>query len=336
LNEQEKRAALSVLESVMNMETVNPPGHELPLAKWAADYLKEAGALAEVQELGAGRGNLIAKIPGGEEKSLILCAHLDTVPYGDEFRWKHPPGRFTLEGGRVYGRGASDMKGGLAAMLYAFRQFCDCQEKPKGDMILLCTADEEAGGEGARALLEKIDFSRAACVVIGEPTQNDIALASKGVLWIAFEVSGRSSHGAYPGMGVNAAELSFELVNQIKGLCEGPSHPLLSAPTCTLTEICAGIKANVVPDHCKFTLDYPYDAGRVPSCAAAKNAGNLRCVLQKPSGLAVRHRVVTSRAAVETEEENEIVQELLKSGTGSSKRRTASWARGIFPTRRFS
>lgn len=312
MDELQKDKALSLLQNIMDMETVNPPGGELPLAQFSAAYLQNTRAEVEVEDLGGGRGNIISRISGGKGKSLILCGHLDTVPYGDESNWEYPPGRFTLVGNKVYGRGSSDMKGGFAAMLYAFREFCDCKEKPKGDIILLGTADEESQGLGARALLLKVDFSRAACVVIGEPTKNHIALASKGVLWLTFQILGKSSHGAYPERGVNAAEISFEFISCVKNLCEGIPHALLTKPTCTLSSIRAGVKVNVVPDFCEITLDVRTTPGVSHEVLLKKIDEVSREFCDRFRRISIRRHILTDRGAVETDEKNEIAQELLK------------------------
>lgn len=254
MNEHDEKA-LRLFERIMSFDTQNPPGNEKPLAEFIADSLRSAGCEASVREISQGRADVVARIHGGHGRPLVLCGHMDTVPAGDPARWSHPPIGFAREDGKVFGRGSSDMKSGLSAVVSALMRFGGLPRVPERDIVFFGTADEESGGEGARALLDEPALKDAQAIVIAEPTGNQISLASKGVLWLDFTVRGRASHAAYPSDGINAVDMAYELSGRINELCRGYSHEYLTAPTCTVTGISGGVKVNMVPDVCSLTLD---------------------------------------------------------------------------------
>lgn len=210
----------------------------------------------QVQDLSGGRANVVAvrrgRLPG---HGLMLNGHLDTVPHGDPATWRTPPGTPVVEGGRVYARGASDMKSGLCAALYAFRQYCESGAEPEHNVLFTGTADEETGGTGAQALLDAGWLEGVERVVIGEPTGNALSLCAKGTLWLRCTLHGRTSHAAYPDRGVNAIDYAYALAQVAARHVKGHAHPLLGEATCTMTQIDGGVKINVVPDACVMALD---------------------------------------------------------------------------------
>ena len=123
LSEAEKTEALGLLTNVLNINTVNPPGNEEALASYIAEYLYGAGAEIQTVPVAAGRSDIVAAIKGRKSgRALVLNGHLDTVPFGDPERWQTPPDKAVISEGKFYGRGASDMKSGLCAALFAFKQ----------------------------------------------------------------------------------------------------------------------------------------------------------------------------------------------------------------------
>ena len=302
--------ALLLFEQIMGFDTQNPPGHEKPLAEFITGYLKTAGEDAKVSEICEGRANVVARIIGGSGKPLILCGHMDTVPCGDPSRWHCSPVGLTSEGGLLRGRGSSDMKSGLAAMLYAFRQYCGLKEKPQCDILFFGTADEESDGMGARALLGESALKNVAAVVIGEPTGNQIALASKGVLWLDFLIKGRASHAAYPHDGINAVDMAYELAARIEKLCRGYTHKYLTPPSCTITGITGGVKVNMVPDSCALTLDVRTVPALAHSVLLLQINETARALCAGHPGLDITLDVRGNRPAVETCADNETVRRL--------------------------
>lgn len=307
----QKDQALKLLSDVIGITTVNPDGDEKVLANFIASYLEGTGCFIEIEEFAEGRANVIAKLKGRESgNALMLNGHLDTVPFGNLEGWETPPNKATVKNGILYGRGSSDMKSGLCAALYTFRQLALEEFQPKNDIIFLGTGDEESLGLGAQAVLKSGLLEDVGKIIIGEPTNNGISVASKGTLWLEYTVSGRTSHGAYPWEGVNAAEIAYKLFGEIKKSIGRNTHKYLTNPTCTLTKIQGGVKANMVPDICTMTLDIR----TVPSIKHDQflnKVDELILVIEKlHPGSRIEYNILTNRMAVEIEAEHTLVQEL--------------------------
>ena len=180
--------ALSVLKMLVETNTTNPPGNEQRLAEKIKGLLDGSVAESYIVPCGKDRASLVAKIVGtGKEPPLILCGHMDTVPFGDPERWSFPPDQLTQKGDLLYGRGTSDMKSGLAAMLCAFRTAARREESPRGDIYLALTADEESSGLGAETIAAELPL-QGGILYIAEPTDNAIGICSKGTLWVRLNV----------------------------------------------------------------------------------------------------------------------------------------------------
>jgi len=248
---------LNLLKDTIAFDTQNPPGNDLVLAEFIANYLSDAPCHVEVQDLGNGIGNVIAVIKGeSSDNALMLNGHLDTVPYGSLDCWSSPPGVLTERGGRAFARGVADMKSGLCASLYAFKLIALSGKKPRRDIIFIGTGDEEAGGVGARAIVNTEWLDNVGSIIIGEPTGNHLGICTKGAIWLKIEITGKTSHAAYPEQGINAITEALAFTEIIKDLMKSScEHELLGHATCTLTQIQAGIKVNIVPDKCTAWLD---------------------------------------------------------------------------------
>ena len=157
----------------------NAPGNERPLAEYIADILKKEGFAVEVQKVAENRANVIASI-GESERNLILNGHLDVVPSGSG--WNTAPFRVTEKEGRFYGRGTCDMKGGLAAMMAAAIKVKRENTLGNKNLVLAFVADEEIHGTGTKYFAKHFKKGQQNIVVIGEPTQNEIHVAHRGVV----------------------------------------------------------------------------------------------------------------------------------------------------------
>jgi acetylornithine deacetylase len=206
------------------------------------------------------RPNVVGTLKGrGGGRSLILSGHIDTVPFLQS-EWTFPPLSGAIDSGRVYGRGAIDMKGGLAAMIMAVEAVQKAGVKPLGDIIIESVVDEEGGGNGTLACVDRGYLADAA--IITEGTDERIAIANRGVLNVEVTVRGRASHAARKWAGVNAVE---KMIKVIGGLGElertwlaTKRHSLLPSPTITVGQIEGGIGATVVPDRCVVKYDVKF------------------------------------------------------------------------------
>lgn len=248
----------ALARELVRIDTVNPPGSEERAAALLADRLDDAGLETRCQAVGPGRANVIARLRGRGGGTLVLSGHLDTVPATAE-DWTVDPWAGAVRDGRLYGRGACDMKGAVAAMAVAVARIARSGERPPGDVVLALTAGEETDSAGARLLVESDAVEEPAAIVVGEPTGLDVALAHKGALWVEAAWTGRAAHGSQPQEGDNAATKLLRWLDPLAGLealaGEG-EHPLLGRATLSLNRLDAGRAPNVVPDRAAATLDY--------------------------------------------------------------------------------
>jgi len=246
-----------LLQKVIQIESTNPPGNELDLAHWLADYFAQAGVEVELLEYEAKHANLVVRLRGsGKRPALIFSAHMDTVPAG-EVPWTFPPFSGTLHEGKIYGRGAADMKSGLAAMVEATVILAQSGISLGGDLIVTFTYDETHGLQGAKRLLENGYLEGAGAVLISEPSTLDVFIAEKGALWLKCRAKGKTAHTSMPQLGQNAI---LEMVHFLHRVEESLDlsvtlHPLLGEPTFTVGTIRGGVTINVIPDTCEAELD---------------------------------------------------------------------------------
>lgn len=268
--------ARSFLEELVAFDTVNPPGSEQPLAQRIAAILSSYGFATQVETVAPNRANVMASC-GESDRKLILNGHLDIVPPGEG--WRHPPFAVTQENGRLYGRGACDMKGAIACMMAAAVQAKE--EGLIGDqqLILLFVADEEIDGLGTKAFVRRFEKGTRNWVVIGEGTQNQVHVAHRGVVRLRVLVNGRQCHAGQPEKGINANTLMarFALaVDQLNRDMQRREQPVLPPPSISLTRMNGGIKDNVVAGSCEAILDIR----TVPGDTAAKLVDEVNAILR--------------------------------------------------------
>ncbi|WHH56821.1 ArgE/DapE family deacylase [Petroclostridium sp. X23] len=207
------------------------------------------------------RPNLVAISKGtGNGKTLILNGHIDTVPLDDLKKWKHDPLSGEVIDGKIFGRGACDMKAGVAAMILATKYINDLGFEHKGDIIIQSVVDEEGGGNGTLACVAKGYTADAA--IVTEPTGLQLFCASRGVFLLKITVYGKPSHACFKWSGVNAIEKAIKIIQGLKELeCQWlatKKNPLLPSPTITVGQIEGGISAATVPGTCALYLDIKY------------------------------------------------------------------------------
>jgi succinyl-diaminopimelate desuccinylase len=245
------REVISLAQKLISFDTVNPPGRELEAMKFCASWLQEAGFDCAIQPQSEGRGNLVATRAGGHGPALCFSGHLDTVMLGGT-PWTRPPFGGSVGGDRLYGRGASDMKGAIAAFMIA----CSATRSDDPGIAIVLTAGEETGCEGARRLADAGLLPRAAAMIVGEPSDNHPLAGHKGAYWLRLTGHGVSAHGAMPERGVNAILGCISKLDRIAELDLGDEHPVMGRTTCNLSTIKGGASVNAVPDLCEFTLDF--------------------------------------------------------------------------------
>ena len=247
---------LSLTRKLISFNTVNPPGQERDCAEYLASLLEDGGFKVTLYEFSERRTSLIAQIGSyGDKAPICFAGHMDTVPLGAN-RWEKDPFSGEVDGDKVFGRGSSDMKGGLAAMVVAALRLANIANRKAG-ITLVCTASEETGCQGAHHLARLGNaLGEAGALLIGEPTSNYPLVGHKGALWLEVSTSGVTAHGSMPEQGENAIYKAAQVVTQLQAYKFDISpHPLLGAPTLNVGTISGGMNINSVPDRAVIGVD---------------------------------------------------------------------------------
>jgi succinyl-diaminopimelate desuccinylase len=301
----------AVCRDLVRLRTVNPPGDERIAADYVADYLSRAGFETAFLPLGDGRASVLARLRGRGRPGLLLNGHIDVVPVGAQ-GWRFEPFEGHVTEGKVWGRGASDMKGGVAALMVAARAVAQAAVAGKlaltGDLLLAATADEEAGMTGARHVAARPDLGPLQAIIIAEPTSNRVGLAERGVLWLEITTHGKTAHGSMPELGHNAVTDMVALLAELDALAVPYTpHPILSGFTRSINTIKGGVKTNVVPDHCVVTVDMRTVPGQDHAALVAQVSGLADRMKQARPGFRATLHTLYDLPAVTTARDEPVV-----------------------------
>lgn len=247
-------SSVTLTQELVQFNTINPPGAERPCAEHLAALLEAAGFAVKLLSFGEGRAQLIARIGGKADRlPLAFTGHLDTVPLGAQ-PWSVDPFAGEIADGRLYGRGSSDMKSGVAAFVTTCVALADKLATSPG-VLLVITAGEETGCQGAAAL-PAADIGKAGAFIVAEPTGNKPLVGHKGALWLEAETSGITAHGSMPERGVNAVYKAARAVTALEGFDFNVArHGVLGAPTLNVGTFHGGLNINSVPDRAAIGID---------------------------------------------------------------------------------
>jgi succinyl-diaminopimelate desuccinylase len=209
---------ISLTLDLLAIDTSNPPGDTREIVSEIERFLDPLAVDVERFAVDPAKPNLLVRVPGESDRTLLYNGHLDTVPF-DADAWSQDPLGERLDG-RVYGRGATDMKGAVASMLFAIQAFAATDTDPSVDLQFAFVSDEEVGGDaGLPAVLDAGMLDADACV-IGEPTCEDgrhsVTIADRGSIWLTLEASGEGAHGSRPVLGVNAIDRLYDAVETMR------------------------------------------------------------------------------------------------------------------------
>ena len=250
------RESTELLRQLVAINSINPdlvvdgPG-EGEIARFVATWLANVGLEVKLDEPEPGRPDVIGIVRGsGGGRSLMLNAHMDTV--GVAFMERpHEP---VIEGNRLYGRGAYDMKGGLASIMVAAARAK--RLSLRGDVILTAVSDEEFASIGTSSVVRQY---RADAAIVTEPTELEVCVAHKGFAWLEIETFGMAAHGSRPDLGVDAIVKMAKVLNGLEELDHtlraSPSHPLLKSGSVHASLIEGGQGFSTYPDHCKLSVE---------------------------------------------------------------------------------
>ena len=252
-----KKGLIDLTIQLVQAPTENPPGNEKIAVQCLKPLLSKMGFKIKIVPSPKGRWNIIAERRWGKGgRTLIFNGHLDVVPAGDLSQWKYPPYQARFYKGRIYGRGASDMKSGIAAFIHAVSMIERSRIRLRqGGVMLHLVSDEESHGHQGTGFLTQTERIRGDAALIGEPTDLHPVIAHKGALWIKISTFGRSAYGSKPHRGINAIEKMAKFVDRLHSIPLGSEHPLLGKPTFNIGTIRGGTKINIVPDGCEIEVD---------------------------------------------------------------------------------
>lgn len=260
-----------LLKQLVATDSVNPSlvagaAGELAIGRVLVDELRSLGLRVEVQHAAPDRPNVVGVLEGRQPgRSLMFCGHVDTVGVAGMTRPFHPEER----NGRLYGRGAQDMKGGVAAMVGAARVLVESGGLDRGRLIIACVVDEEHSSIGAEALVTNW---RADSGVVTEPTDLHVAVAHKGFEWIQVETEGRAAHGSRPREGRDAIMRMGRVLHELealdRALQSGRAHDLVGTASLHASLIEGGRELSSYPDRCVLQIERRTIPGEAPGVAA--------------------------------------------------------------------
>jgi acetylornithine deacetylase len=299
---------VDLLSRLVAIDSVNPslvPGGagEAEIARFVAGWAADAGLEADVLEQTAGRPSVVVRAPGrGGGRTLLLCGHLDTVGVTG----MADPHRPRIDGDRLSGRGAYDMKAGLAAALVACHELA--RDGLAGDVVVAAVADEEHASLGVQEVLRSV---RADAAVVTEPTELEVVVAHKGFVWSEVEITGRAAHGSRPHLGVDAIVKAGPLLVAIGALDAAlgeRTHPLLGRGSIHAGLIAGGNELSSYPARCVLALErrtLPRDTGEA---IERELAAVLDVCRAADPDLVARHRTLLVREPFEVDPDADVVR----------------------------
>ena len=245
---------VELTRELVRIDTVNPKSPERPAAERVARLLEEGGFAVSRHEFAPGRTSVVARHGPGRRPALCLAGHVDTVPLGAA-PWTREPFGAEIADGKLFGRGSSDMKSGVAALVCAALDVA--RDDPGAELLVVVVAGEETGCEGSAHLARSAGaLGRAGALVVAEPTGNVPLVGHKGALWLEARTRGVTAHGSMPERGVNAIYRAARAISSLEGFRFAVDpDPLLGGATLNVGTMRGGLNVNSVPDAAAFTID---------------------------------------------------------------------------------
>jgi acetylornithine deacetylase/succinyl-diaminopimelate desuccinylase-like protein len=311
---------VELLSRLVAIDSVNPElvaggAGEAEIAAFVAGWARAAGLEVEALEESAGRPSVLVRARGaGGGRTLLLCGHLDTVGVADMTE----PHRPRIDGDRLYGRGAYDMKSGVAAALIACREAAKLELA--GDVVVAAVADEEHASLGVQEALRAV---RADAAIVTEPTELEVAVAHKGFVWAELEVTGRAAHGSRPYLGVDAIVKAGPILTALGELDDAlgeRTHPLVGRGSIHASVISGGVELSSYPARCVVGLERRTLPGETAADVEAELDALLdRCRATDPQ-LAAERRTLLVREPFEVATTEEIVGAVTAEADGGRPR----------------
>lgn len=313
---KQNHVVIGLTTELVRLNSENPVNDEREVIKYITTRLAEWQIEYKLQEVLPNRQNVIATLKGrGDKPPIFYVAHMDTVPVGEG--WTKNSLEASIENGKLYGRGAADMKGGLAAALYAIKKLKEENIVPPGDLVVVATVDEEGPGMlGAAKLIEEKYVPLDALVIAPEPSNLEIVRVHKGVIWYELIAHGKMAHGGNADRGVDANHAIAEAIVELKTAVSALpfEHELVGKAMVSIGKMNGGEKTNVVPAYSRAEVDLrvvpPFtvaDANRMVNKAVSR-------AVERVNGASIEiNNLGLQRGPVETPADSAVVRALKKS-----------------------
>ncbi len=317
---------IDLTRALIRISSVVRPGEpgatEAAVAQHVESWLAKQGFDLEVEEAAPGRPNVVAWLgEKGSGKSLLLEGHTDVVTEGNPAEWTHPPFGADLVDGRIYGRGAADMKSGLAAAMVAATAIKRGGAPLNGRLVVGALVDEEGDMIGVKHLCTTAIGRELDAAIICEPEQNELCLEQRGVVWARVAIRGRMAHGAMPEAGVNPITALGAVLNEVpalerrlRKLCRRSPH--LRPPTVTPTIARAPVQgveqSNVIPSSARVLLDVRLTPGPDETAVAGEIEAACRRAMARCPGTTIEWEPVNGyRLATKVERSEPLVRAMV-------------------------
>lgn len=296
-------------------------------ARWVEARCREIGLETHFEMVQPGRPNVIALLPGpAEGPTLMFEGHTDVVTEGDPNAWTFPPFSATIHNGRIYGRGANDMKAGLVCALIATKALVRSGVRLGGTVLIGAVCDEEGEMIGIKHFVEQGWADRVDAAIICEPEENHLCIAQKGVMWIRVVIHGEMAHGAMPLTGINTAYPAARFLTLVQELEQQEinthgAHPYLGQPSITPTIVLSPPRGagepqnNVMPGATEIVLDCRLIPGQDPDDLAHRVETLARAACAVDERLRYTCQVLEVRPPTATDPNHPLVRTLAQAYT---------------------
>ncbi|RIO42775.1 M20 family metallopeptidase [Staphylococcus nepalensis] len=305
---------LDFLKSLINIDSTNPPANEDNVVQVFKKRCESKNIPFDITNLSDQRSNISVTLKSNQRDAgkLLLSGHTDTVKIGAQ-EWKYDPFKGEIEDGKLYGRGTSDMKSGLAALYLALESVYEEGYELNKDIEFLATAGEEVDSIGAKHYVQSTTMDNIDAIIIAEPTSEKVAIGHKGALWIEVTLTGKTAHGAMPEQGINAVEGMNKVINLVNDLKEewAEETAALGKSSISANMINGGIQTNVIPDQCVLNVDIRTVTPNIHDNLYNQFNQRLNQLFSDNTSPKVSTQVLLDRATVLTNENAEIIQNAL-------------------------
>lgn len=313
---------VELLAKLVKIESTNVGKYEKEIGDFVADWLKEQTGLPVIKdEFEPGRFNVVCKLEGDiHDPAFVSIHHMDVVPAGEG--WETDPFTPVIKGKYMYGRGAGDMKCGLAVGMLSFRDMVKLNKKPKRDIIFIATADEEGNVmQGAVQAMKSGYATKSSYALDHEPTNGMIYIRHKGKTWFKITVKGAPAHGSMPWTGVDAIVGMSEVVRGIKQRIDAlPVDEEFGESSICFGTIQGGYNTNVVAEKCTITIDMRLAPPLTTEGSLKLVEDAIQEACEKVPGLTGTYEVIAKRPYILQDDSSTLLKELqeaVKEVTGS-------------------